>query len=77
MHTTHHLSEPPVGEDVPGMDKAIEHLCCLFNQVTLVVLELIVRFKVQDGVQCLTVMGNLLIQASQVELVLNVVLIHL
>ena len=34
-------------------------------------------FKVQYHVQCLAVVGHLLVQPSQVEFVLNVVLIHL
>lgn len=34
-------------------------------------------FKVQDHVQGLAVVGNLLIEPRQVELVLDVILIHL
>ena len=34
-------------------------------------------FQVQYGIQCLSVVGDLLIQPSEVELILNVVLIHL
>ena len=34
-------------------------------------------FQVKYGIQCLPVVGNLFIQPSEVELILNVVLIHL
>ena len=34
-------------------------------------------FQVKYGIQCLPVVGNLLIQPREVELILNVVLIHL
>jgi hypothetical protein len=30
-----HLSDASVGEDVPGMDEAVEHLSCLLHEVTL------------------------------------------
>ena len=65
--------------ELPRVYQAIQHLCCLLYQVRLVgvIFKLIIRLQVQDHVQGLPVVGDLLIQPSQVELVLNVVLIHL
>ena len=71
------MSEASVGEDVSGMDESIEHLRCLLHQVTLIVLQFIVWLQVEDGVQGLAVVGHLLIQTSQVKLVLNVVFVNL
>ena len=51
----------------------------LFNEVGLVgiVFELVVWLQVEDHIERLSIMRNLLIQASQVEFVLDVVLIDL
>ena len=59
------------------MDQAVEHLGSLLHKVTLIVLQLIVWFQVKDGVQCLAIVRHLLIQASQIKFVLNVIFIHL
>lgn len=39
--------------------------------------DVLTRFKVEDHVDCLTIMRNLLVQARQIEFVLNVVFINL
>ena len=62
----------PVGENVSGVNETVEHFRCLLNEVALVgvVLEIIVRLEVEDHVEGLPVVWNLLVQSSQVELVL-------
>ena len=62
----------PVGENVSGVNETVEHFRCLLNEVALVgvVLEVIVRLEVEDHVEGLPVVWNLLVQSSQVELVL-------
>jgi len=74
-----HLCNASVCQNVSRVYQAIQHLCCLLYQVRLVgvIFKLVIRLQVQDHVQGLPVVGDLLIQPSQVELVLNVVLIHL
>ena len=61
------------------MNKTIQHLSRLLYQVRLVgvVLQLVIRLQVKDHVQRLPVVGDLLVQSSQVKLVLNVVLVNL
>ncbi len=61
------------------MDQAIEHLGRLLDQVALirVVLELVVRLEVKDHVEGLPVVGHLLVETRQVELVLDVVFVDL
>ena len=59
------------------MYEAIEHLRCLFDEVTLIILQLIIWLQVKDGVKSLPIVRHLLIQACQVKLVLNVVFINL
>ena len=71
------MSQPPVGEDIPRVYEAIEHLRCLFDEVTLIILQLIIWLQVKDGVKSLPIVRHLLIQACQVKLVLNVVFINL
>ena len=63
----------PVGENVSGVNETVEHFRCLLNEVALVgvVLEVIVRLEVEDHVEGLPVVWNLLVQSSQVELVLQ------
>ena len=63
----------------PRVNKTIQHLSRLLYEVWLVgiVLQLVIRLQVQDHVQRLPVVGDLLVQSSQVELVLNVVLVNL
>lgn len=73
----HHLSQSPVGQDVASMNQTVQHLCRLFHQVILVFFQLIIRLQVQDRVQGLPVMRNLLVETSQIKLVLNIVFIHL
>ena len=62
----------------PRVNKTIQHLSGLLYEVWLVwvVRQLVVRLQVEDHIQRLPVVGDLLIEASQVELVLNVVLVH-
>ena len=66
-------------ETQPSVNKTIQHLSRLLYQVGLVgvVLQLVIRLQVKDHVQRLPVVGDLLVQSSQVELVLNVVLVNL
>ena len=61
------------------MDEPVEHLRCLLNEIGLVgvVLQLVVRLQVEDHVQRLSVVRDLLVQAGQVELVLDVILVNL
>lgn len=74
VNTHHHRMQM-----LPRVYQAIQHLCCLFYQVRLVriIFKLIIRLQVQNHVQSLSVVRDLLIQPSQVELVLNVVLVNL
>jgi len=74
-----HLGDAPVCQNVSCVDQPIEHLSCLLDQVRLVgvVLQLIVRLQVEDHVERLPVVRHLLVQPSKVELVLNVIFIHL
>jgi len=74
-----HLGDASVCQNVSCMDQPIEHLGRLLNQVGLVgvVLQLIVRLQVENHVERLPVVRHLLVQPSEVELVLNVVFIHL
>jgi len=74
-----HLSDPPVCQNVSCVDQPIEHLSCLLDQVGLVgvVLQLVVRLQVEDHVERLPVVRHLLVQPSKVELVLNVIFVHL
>ena len=64
---------------LPRVYQAIQHLCCLFYKIRLVwvVFKLVIRLQVQNHVQSLSIVRDLFIQASKVELVLNVVLVHL
>ena len=64
---------------LPSVYQSVQHLSSLLNQVWLIgiILQLIIRLQVEDHVQRLSVVGNLLIETSQVELVLDVVLVHL
>ena len=73
VNTHHH------GRMLPRVYQAVQHLCCLFYQVRLVriIFKLIIRLQVQNHVQSLSVVRDLLIEPSQVELVLNVVLVNL
>ena len=73
-----HLRNAPVGQDVSGVDEAVQHLGRLLDQVGLVgvVLQLVVGLQVEDHVQGLSVVGDLLVEASQVELVLDVILVN-
>ena len=54
------------------MYESVKHFSCLLDEVALVgiVLEIIVRLEVEDHVEGLPVVWNLLVQSSQVELVL-------
>ena len=63
----------------PSVYQPVQHLGRLLDQVGLVgvILELVVRLQVEDHVQSLSVVGHLLVQPSQVEFVLDVVLVHL
>jgi len=74
-----HLSDPSVCQNVSCMDEPVEHLSCLLDEVGLVgvVLQLIVGLQVKDHVESLPVVRHLLVQPSKVELVLNVIFIHL
>lgn len=74
-----HLGDPPVRQNVSCVDKPIEHLSCLFDQIGLVgvVLQLVVRLQIEDHVERLPIVRYLLVQPSKVELVLNVIFIHL
>lgn len=74
-----HLSDSSVCEDVSRVDQSVQHLCCLFDQIALVriILQLLVWFKVQDHVQSLSIVRDLFIETCQVELVLDVVFVHL
>ena len=64
---------------LPSVYQSVQHLSSLLNQVWLIgiILQLIIRLQVEDHVQRLSVVGNLLIETSQVKLVLDVVLVHL
>ena len=68
-----HLGDPPVRQNVSCVDKSIEHLSCLFDQIGLVgvVLQLVVRLQVEDHVERLPIVRYLLVQPSKVELVLQ------
>ena len=57
----------------PRMDEPVEHLSCLLDEVGLVgvVLQLIVGLQVKDHVESLPVVRHLLVQPSEVELVLR------
>ena len=61
------------------MYETIEHLSRLLYEVGLVgiVLQLVIRLEVEDHVQRLSVVRDLLVQTSQVELVLDVILVNL
>ena len=63
----------------PCVYQTIEHLRRLLYEVGLVwiVLQLVVGLEVEDHVQRLSVVRDLLVQARQVELVLDVILINL
>ena len=63
----------------PSVNKTVEHLSRLLYEVRLVgvILQLVIRLQVQDHVQRLPVVRDLLVQSSQVKLVLNVVLVNL
>ena len=74
-----HLGDTTISQNVACVYKAVKQFSRLFNEVGLVgiVFELVIRFEVKDHVQGLSVMGNLLIEASQVEFVLDVVFVNL
>jgi len=74
-----HLCNASVCQNVSRVYQAIQHLCCLFYKIRLVwvVFKLVIRLQVQNHVQSLSIVRDLFIQASKVELVLNVVLVHL
>jgi len=74
-----HLGNASVCQNVSSVNKTIEHLSRLFYQVRLVgvIFQFVIRLQVEDHVQRLPVVRNLLVEAGQVELVLNVVLVHL
>ena len=64
---------------LPSVYETIEHLGRLLYEVGLVgiVLQLVIRLEVEDHVQRLSVVRDLLVQTSQVELVLDVILVNL
>ena len=64
---------------LPSVYETIEHLCRLLYEVGLVgiVLQLVIGLEVEDHVQRLSVVRDLLVQTSQVELVLDVILVNL
>lgn len=73
-----HLGDSAIGENVTSVDEAVEHLCGLLNQVRLVWIDIdfvFVGLEIQDHVQRLSVVGHLLVEARQIELVLDVVLV--
>ena len=63
----------------PSVNKTIEHLSRLLYQVRLVgvIFQFVIRLQVEDHIQRLTVVGDLFVEAGQVEFVLNIVLVHL
>ena len=77
--TTQFILSIVLERDSPSVNKTIEHLSRLLYQVRLVgvIFQFVIRLQVEDHVQRLPIVRNLLVEAGQVELVLNVVLVHL
>ena len=74
-----HRGEAPRGKDEPLVYEAIEHLRRALHELVLLLRQhlLVRRLDVQNEVQSVIVVRNLLVQPAQVELVLDVVLVHL
>jgi len=74
-----HLGNASVCQNVSSVNKTIEHLSRLLYQVRLVgvIFQFVIRLQVEDHIQRLTVVGDLFVEAGQVEFVLNIILVHL
>ena len=72
-----HALQPPVGNDVSGVDEAVHLLGSVLNVLDLVIAKIFLLVLVENQLQGSLVVGHQLRQTGQVELVLNIGLFYL
>ena len=72
-----HALQAAVGEDVAGVDEAVDGLGGVLNALDLLVGQVFVLLVVKDELQRRLVVGHKLVDAGEVELVLDVSFLHL